>query len=156
MYWRFFSTWRGIFLEPGSFTFLVEAETDCNYELIINIEPESEEICNFENCKVYIPNVFSPDNDGVNDVFQPFSTNVTFNEMLVCDRWGNKIFESTALNPAWDGTYKGQSLLPAVYVYVLQGVCRNGEQVLFADDITLLRWRYLSPHHRQNLFFWSL
>ena len=129
----------GIFSEPGSYTFLIEEENDCNYELTINIELDDDEICSANNCKTYIPNVFSPDDDGMNDTFQPFSKVVTFEELMIFDRWGNKLYESTDLNPTWDGTFQNKKLLPAVYVYMIKGVCKDGEQVIFVNDITLIR-----------------
>ena len=58
---------------------------------------------------------------------------------MIFDRWGNKLYESTDLNPTWDGTYQNKKLLPAVYVYMIKGVCKDGEQVIFANDITLIR-----------------
>ena len=105
----------------------------------MNIESEDEEICRFENCKAYIPNVFSPGNDSMNEMFQPFSEVVTFTQMMIYDRWGNKIFQSEDSNPSWNGTLNGRPLAPGVYVYVIEGFCKNGEEILFADDVTLIR-----------------
>lgn len=129
----------GAFVESGSTTFLIEEEGECDYELTINIELESEEICKIKNCKAYIPNAFSPDNDGMNDEFQPFSNAVTFTQMRIYDRWGSKVFESKKPNPKWDGTFQGKHLSPSVFVYLIEGVCKNGEEIFFAADLTLIR-----------------
>ena len=129
----------GVFVEPGIFTFLIEEEGDCDFEFIVNIESEDEEICRFENCKAFIPNVFSPGNDSMNEMFQPFSEAVTFTQMMIYDRWGNKIFQSEDSNPSWNGTLNGRLLAPGVFVYVIEGFCKNGEEILFADDVTLIR-----------------
>jgi len=120
----------GLFFEQGSYPFIIDEEGECDYELIINIESESEEICKIENCKTYIPNIFSPDRDGFNERFKPFSNVVTFKEMIIFDRWGNKLFGSTDSNPVWDGTFQNQKVMPAVYVYLIEGVCKNGDNCL--------------------------
>ncbi len=129
----------GVFVEPGTYTFLMEEEGDCDFEFIVNIESEDEEICRFENCEAYIPNVFSPGNDIMNEMFQPFSDAVTFTQMMIYDRWGSKIFQSEDSNPSWNGTLNGRPLTPGVYVYYIEGFCKNGEEVIFADDVTLIR-----------------
>ena len=129
----------GTFFEPGSHTFLIEVEDDCDYERVIDIEAEDEDVCRIENCKAYIPNVFSPDRDGMNDLFQPFSKAVNFTQMIIYDRWGSQMFHTTDPDPSWDGTFDGRPLLPAVYVYLIKGICKDGEEVLFTDEVTLIR-----------------
>jgi len=106
----------GVFVEPGTYTFLMEEEGDCDFEFIVNIESEDEEIW-----------------------FQPFSDAVTFTQMMIYDRWGSKIFQSEDSNPSWNGTLNGRPLTPGVYVYYIEGFCKNGEEVIFADDVTLIR-----------------
>jgi len=58
---------------------------------------------------VYIPNVFTPDGNGLNDIFTPFGIGIMEDEyqMLIYDRWGNLIFTSNNLKVGWDGSVKG-------------------------------------------------
>jgi gliding motility-associated-like protein len=128
----------GTFHEPGIYTFTIDDET-CEYDLIINIELDSEENCLFLNCKAYIPNIFSPNNDGINDEFKAFSSDIAFNELSIFDRWGNNIHYIQEIDPSWDGRFNGTELNPSVFVYILRGTCQNGEDVMYSGDVTLVR-----------------
>ncbi len=72
--------------------------------------------------ELFVPNVFSPNGDGKNDVldvkFNPDC--VTDFNMLIFDRWGEKVFESNDINLSWDGRYKGNALDDATFVYYLK------------------------------------
>ncbi len=69
-----------------------------------------------------IPNAFSPNNDGVNDAFclDGWADCVTKFEVVIFDRWGEKVFESKDPDFCWDGIYKGKLLDPAVFVYFIK------------------------------------
>ena len=69
---------------------------------------------------LYIPNCFTPNGDGLNDIFKPLGINITDLTLLVFDRWGLQIFETTDIDQGWDGTYKGTKCQEDVYVYKLQ------------------------------------
>ncbi|MEO6833967.1 MAG: PKD domain-containing protein, partial [Chitinophagaceae bacterium] len=94
---------------------------------------------------VFIPNTFSPNGDGHNDVFYPRGEGVdNMISFRVFNRWGELIFErlNTPLNDesaGWDGTFKGQKLPPDVYVYTMQSRCEDGQVVKWRGDITLLK-----------------
>ena len=92
------------------------------------------------DCALYIPNAFSPNNSTKNDAHCLFGTDcvssLTFN---IFDRWGNKVFASTDPNACWDGTYKGQALDPAVFVYHMSATLNNGESVERQGNITLVQ-----------------
>ncbi len=67
---------------------------------------------------LFFPNAFTPDGDGVNDMFGPVSSSVTEFNMLIFDRWGHVVFESNDINTQWDGTVQGGGLASTgVYVY---------------------------------------
>ncbi len=93
--------------------------------------------CNEED--VYVPNAFSPNGDGENDVWQVLSNFVEEIEVIVYDRWGEEIFKSNALNASWDGTYKGEHLAPDVYGYRIAVKCVDGQEYVKSGNITLLR-----------------
>ena len=69
---------------------------------------------------LYIPNSFTPNNDGLNDVFKPLYTNMIDVSMNIFDRWGLLIFHADDAEQGWDGTYKGAKCQEDVYVYKLQ------------------------------------
>jgi gliding motility-associated-like protein len=100
-------------------------------------------VCNQGN--LYIPNTFSPNGDGMNDRFYPRGKGVFMIKSLrVFNRWGEMVFERLNFSPndasaGWDGTYKGKSLSPDVFVYVCDIVCENGQVLSNKGDVTLLR-----------------
>lgn len=69
--------------------------------------------------RFYIPNAFTPEGDGLNDVFKPAIMGVTDYRFLIFDRWGELIYEGNNHKEGWDGTYKGRKCQQDVYVYRL-------------------------------------
>ncbi|MBK7149222.1 MAG: PKD domain-containing protein [Bacteroidetes bacterium] len=69
---------------------------------------------------VFVPNVFTPNSDGTNDIFYAYSKAVKQFNLRLFNRWGELVFESNNLNDGWDGTYKGELQPNGVYVYTLQ------------------------------------
>ncbi|MCB0601096.1 MAG: gliding motility-associated C-terminal domain-containing protein [Saprospiraceae bacterium] len=96
---------------------------------------------------VFIPNAFSPNDDGRNDLFQVFTgTGVTaINSMRVFDRWGNVLFDRENLTPSfggtegWDGRVNNRVMNPGVYVYVVDVTFRDGARIKYRGDVTLIR-----------------
>lgn len=73
-----------------------------------------------EPATLYIPNSFTPNGDGLNDVFRIyFNDRITEVNIEIFDRWGMKLFSSTDPNFEWDGKFKGEKLPLGVYVYKL-------------------------------------
>ena len=70
---------------------------------------------------IWVPNVFSPDGDGLNDIFQPETTEAYPDKynLYIFDRWGTEIFRSSEPGRGWDGTYKGQPCQGDVYGYLI-------------------------------------
>jgi len=73
-----------------------------------------------EATSLYIPNTFTPDKNGKNDVFKPIGEGVTNYNLKIFDRWGEQLFESTDINTGWDGTYKGRLAQPDNYVWNIE------------------------------------
>ncbi len=94
---------------------------------------------------LYIPNVFSPTGDGINDVFTISygpDLNVTAMEGSIYDRWGNLVFSSTEIPFKWDGLFNGEFLQPGVFVYLIRITYVDStvqKEVLYSGDITLVR-----------------
>ncbi|MES2285680.1 MAG: gliding motility-associated C-terminal domain-containing protein [Bacteroidota bacterium] len=90
-------------------------------------------------CDVMVPQAFSPNGDGANDlecIYGKCSTTIYF---AIYDRWGEKVFETTDAKQCWDGTYKGTQLNTAVFVYYLQATLMDGSTVNHKGNITLVR-----------------
>ena len=100
-----------------------------------------------ETRKVYGPNIFSPDDDGTNDRFTIFAdplTVVKIKSLQVYSRWGEAVYERRDFAPGdtnigWDGTFKGQKLNPAVFVWQAVVEFVDGREVFFKGDVMLQR-----------------
>lgn len=90
---------------------------------------------------VFFPTAFSPNGDGENDVLQlESSLDLVEIYWAIYNRWGEKLFEATAMDAQWDGTYQGLMQVPETYGYVLRVVCANGQDPLFLKgNVSLLR-----------------
>jgi len=96
---------------------------------------------------VYIPNIFSPNGDGINDDFKIFTgpgvTRINF--VRLYDRWGELIHDVTDPTPssdgtaAWDGTFKGNELNPAVFLYLVEVEFLDGKVLLYRGDVSLIK-----------------
>ncbi|MCB0769487.1 MAG: gliding motility-associated C-terminal domain-containing protein [Flavobacteriales bacterium] len=75
-----------------------------------------------EHCPsaIFIPNTFTPNGDGTNDVFIPVGKNIATMHFYVFDRWGNMLFESDDPTMGWDGTYAGEVVQNDMYVWRLR------------------------------------
>ena len=90
--------------------------------------------------RLFLPNVFSPNNDGNNDEFRAISNAIDKFRIIIYDRWGAMVFESFDLNFIWDGTYSnGEKAGKAVYVYRIEGSYVDGEAILEKGNVTLIR-----------------
>ncbi|MEM7106225.1 MAG: gliding motility-associated C-terminal domain-containing protein [Bacteroidota bacterium] len=95
---------------------------------------------------VFIPNVFTPNGDGINDNFMIFGgIGVTQIEVLkIYDRWGELLFEASNFQPndpffSWNGTLKGKRLNPSVFVYFAEISFFDGVTIPYKGDVTLLK-----------------
>ncbi len=76
---------------------------------------------------LYIPNAFTPDQDGINDVFRVVGLSIEEFEMSIWNRWGEKIWDTTNINEPWDGSYKNRRHYVEAenYVYVVRFTYRD-------------------------------
>jgi len=88
---------------------------------------------------VYIPNAFSPNGDGNNDVFKIYGEGIKTLNLKIFNRWGEKIFESTNQFIGWDGTYKGVIQNPGVYIYELSITYLDDKQTNKTGSITIIK-----------------
>ncbi len=88
---------------------------------------------------MYLPNAFSPNGDHNHDVYYVVSSFViTDIRLMIFDRWGEKIFETSAITEGWDGTYKGKPAAADSYAYVFEGKCGD-VMIKKQGNITLIR-----------------
>ncbi|MDB5123994.1 MAG: type sorting protein [Mucilaginibacter sp.] len=88
---------------------------------------------------IYVPNAFTPNGDGINDLVRVHSESIKSFRFFVYDQWGELLFTSTDQQKGWDGTYKGTNEPAGVYVYYLQAMMIDGQTVNKKGTITLLR-----------------
>lgn len=95
---------------------------------------------------VYVPNIFSPNNDGNNDVFMIFAGDqvANVNSFLVFNRWGETVFQYYNFQPndpayGWDGNFRGQPMNSAVFVWYAEIEMLDGRVEMFKGDVTLVR-----------------
>ena len=88
---------------------------------------------------VFVPNAFTPNGDGKNDVLYVRGEVVREVIFKVYDRWGEKVFETGDLTKGWDGTFRGQPCEPGVYDYHLQVTCLGQKRYFKKGNVTLLR-----------------
>ncbi len=88
-----------------------------------------------------VPNAFSPNGDGRNDLFELHGWKDCINTFVltVFDRWGEKVFESEDPGKSWEGTRNGKELDAAVYVYYISATNTQGEPFIRKGNITLMR-----------------
>ncbi len=88
-----------------------------------------------------VPNAFSPNGDGYNDEFclQGWNYCITQFQIMIFDRWGEKVFQSSDSGFCWDGTYNGRKLDPAVFVYFITATLGNNEGIKKKGNISLIR-----------------
>jgi gliding motility-associated-like protein len=87
-----------------------------------------------------IPNGFSPNGDGTNDFFPVIhSSNLAEYHIAIYNRWGEKMFETTNKDQAWDGTYKGKEQELGVYVYYIEYKFESQKAEFTKGNVTLLR-----------------
>ncbi|QQR98336.1 MAG: gliding motility-associated C-terminal domain-containing protein [Sphingobacteriales bacterium] len=99
------------------------------------------------NCKneIWVPNAFTPNGDGMNDIFyvRGNAKNVRIDLLVIYDRWGNKLFETGNIVPdnktlGWDGTYKGKKQQVEAYGYYIKVSYLNGEKQEIKGNVTLM------------------
>ncbi|MCF8464350.1 MAG: gliding motility-associated C-terminal domain-containing protein [Flavobacteriales bacterium] len=89
----------------------------------------------------YVPNAFTPNDNGRNDGFRGYGEGVDWNtyQMSIFDRWGELIYYTENIDEPWDGTYKGAPVELAVYVWKIKLSDVKGTEHKYFGHVTLLR-----------------
>ncbi len=114
------------------YTLTVNYLSDC-----IVSEPITVFVGNGED--FFIPNAFTPNGDGNNDVFTVYGFGLAKVNMAIFNRWGEKVFDTANQWGGWDGTFKGVMQNPGVYTYYIEGVYLNGKTRERKGTVSLIR-----------------
>jgi gliding motility-associated-like protein len=100
-------------------------------------------VCN--NGNIFLPNTFSPNGNGTNDVFYPRGTGLySIRSMRIFNRWGEPVFEATNFkandaSKGWNGTFKNKPAPNDVYVYFVEVICENNSVLTYSGNIAVIR-----------------
>lgn len=141
-------------LAAGTYDFTITDQNNCSYSDRLQIEPPTPEQALENRCpslsaadNLYIPNAFSPNNDGKNDDFRIYPKSdfvATILNYRIFDRWGNQLFEAKNFQLGdqsirWDGTYRDRPMSAGVYIYQLEVETAAGRRQILSGNITLIR-----------------
>ncbi len=89
---------------------------------------------------IFIPNAFTPNGDGVNDVFNvKLGKDAIGMDMTIFDRWGKMVFETNRIAKGWDGMYKGKEAEMSTYQYLIKVRYRDQSVETYKGDVSLIR-----------------
>ena len=100
-------------------------------------------VCTNDN--IFMPNTFSPNGDGVNDVFYPRGKSLyNVQSLAIFNRWGQMVFQrkdfpANAQDMGWDGNFNGHPAPADAYVYMVEVICENAQVVAIHGTVTLVR-----------------
>ena len=123
-------------LEDVTYTVTVTDENGCSAVATIVLTVMQPE-CDADH--IFLPNAFTPNGDGVNDVLFVRSVFVEEMTLTIYNRWGQEVFRSNDINVGWDGTFRGQPLTSDSYAYYLQATCPNQEVFTKKGNVSLIR-----------------
>jgi gliding motility-associated-like protein len=136
------STTGNLLTSTQAGTFQLEATNACEaqtYEFtLLDVRPDEASL-------LYVPNAFSPNDDGVNDTFRAYTGRSSiWNQyhLMVFDRWGNMLFETNDPEVGWDGFFRGTLMNDAVHVWHIEGEienCGRTFQITNKGDVTIVR-----------------
>lgn len=98
-----------------------------------------------DGANIFIPNTFSPNGSGANDIFYPRGSGIfTIKLLRIFNRWGEVVFEKVNFSPndptaGWDGTVKGKKVNSDVFVYTAEVMCENNTSMILNGNVALLR-----------------
>ncbi|HLL41691.1 MAG TPA: PKD domain-containing protein, partial [Segetibacter sp.] len=128
------------FIATNNISYKLRVENEhCSAEDQINI------VVTYDNRVIFIPNAFSPNGDGINDVFFPTGANASFvKSMTIFNRWGKQIFVLNNFrgnDPAygWKGTWNGIAAQVGVYYYIIEFIGPNNKLLQYKVYVTLLK-----------------
>lgn len=92
-----------------------------------------------ENATLVVPNVFTPNNDSVNDLFYVKATNIKDFNCVIFDRWGLQLYSWSDVKGGWDGKTAGKDVTDGIYFYIINAADMDGKEVKRQGSFSLLR-----------------
>ena len=130
---------------PTCSTTIVSPTLTTNYIVVASNSPycrvqDTVKVIVDINCgDFFIPNVFSPNGDGLNDDINVHGRCISTFNLQIFSRWGEKVFETSSTSESWDGTFRGKKMDTGVFVYKADGISIDGQSFKFKGNITLIR-----------------
>ncbi len=123
-----------VFNEPGTYiiTLWVTNSNGCPDSTRITIEVKP-------NSSIYVPNAFTPNADGLNDVFMAATEGIEEFEAYIFDRWGNMLYTWTNENDGWNGMYRGDLVQEDVYVWKIRAIGVEGKRYGLVGHVSVIR-----------------
>jgi len=120
--------------EPGTYGVMLHVSnadgcTDST-RVVIEVKPTSA---------IYLPNAFTPNGDGLNEIFKAVWHDIVEFEASIYDRWGNLVYKWNEVEGGWDGTYKGDLVQEDVYVWVVNARGIDGKHYQPSGQVSVIR-----------------
>jgi len=122
------------FQQPGRYlvTLITTSDKGCK-------DTTAKEIIVKDDFSIYLPNAFSPNNDGMNETYKAVFYNISNYEMEIFDRWGEKVFTTSEPGQGWDGTVQGSESPQGIYVYKVTYLAKTGTSGYLTGKFSLIR-----------------
>jgi gliding motility-associated-like protein len=119
-------------------------ETEYCYRIVAHqsnsdVVSVSNVVCIPTEFHVYAPNSFTPNRDGTNDIFKAIGTYILDYQLIIYDRWGTKLYETTDITQGWDGTYKNQPCPMDAYYFYINAQGTGSQRESLKGTVMLLR-----------------
>ena len=88
---------------------------------------------------IWIPNSFTPNSNGTNDQFKAYGVNIKQFEMIIYNRWGEKLFITRNLEQGWDGKYNGKFVQLGIYIYKIIYTDVRNEEKNIVGKVSLIK-----------------
>jgi len=129
------------FNESGNIRVILYAKFTQGDQEIESTNEESPFTLTISESTLQMPNAFSPNGDGINDIYKPKDgyQSITEFHAYIYNRWGQKLFEWSDPSTGWDGTYKGKPVKDGVYFCLVKAKGADGKTYNIKRDVNLLR-----------------
>lgn len=109
----------------GDTSRIIQVQNELTYSVVVQHDngcPGFDSISTVEICqvRVFVPNAFTPNNDGRNDVFLPVVQNELFYELKIFNRWGTLLYATSKVTEGWDGSFNGNGVPSGRYSYMIR------------------------------------
>ena len=119
--------------QDGTYTFLItDSESGCQgrYEIEVKL---------FFSSSIGIPTAFTPNGDGINDLYRLYGKDIQQINFKIYSRWGELLFEGNSTNDFWDGSFKSKPLASGIFLLNIEGSGKDGQRYEKTQKIKLIR-----------------